>query len=213
MEKVIKIDGHNIGIYRSEMGKEVVRYDGVEVSSKFSMTGATHIFTVNEDGDPVIFEVVFKSPWVSCSVSIKKNGKLVHAMREENLIGYIILIICAAIIAIIGYLLVERADIQERFRIEVEKIVRLPEMPIDVTYREAYMGDGLVAQFTNTSGKHLSVVVALHNTSIDYDKSYRLDLAPWETKELGHFEGWAFASGDTISVLSSQYKTKNVRMP
>lgn len=86
MEKVIQIEGQNIGISGGSTGTEVIRHNGVEVSRKFSLMGGTHVFTVNENGAPAIYEVSLKSAWhgMSYTASIKKNGNVVHTESIDN---------------------------------------------------------------------------------------------------------------------------------
>jgi hypothetical protein len=64
-----------------------------------------------------------------------------------------------------------------------------PLMPIEVTYREAMLGDGLVGVFHNSSIRQLAVLIALTNPTLNQTENYRLDLVSNETKEIGHLEG------------------------
>ncbi len=80
MEKVIQIDGHNIGITNESTGTEIIRHNGIEVSRKFTLKGGTHIFTINENGSAVIFEICLKMAWHGfyTKILIKKNGLPVY---------------------------------------------------------------------------------------------------------------------------------------
>ena len=55
--KTIISEGHRIEI--KGWGKEKIYYDDKLVSSKLSMTGATHIFKVDENNEEVQYEVSF----------------------------------------------------------------------------------------------------------------------------------------------------------
>ena len=79
--KTILSDGHKIEI--KGWGKEKVYYDGRLVSSKLSMTGATHVFTVNEEGQEVQYEVSLGTRWHGLSywVEVRKNGKIIYTDR------------------------------------------------------------------------------------------------------------------------------------
>ncbi len=160
--------------------------------------------------DSEISSFATNCPKCGCPMSKKPENKKSHI---GTILGIIFIVVC--LLFSVGILIAINEDdkIMGALNSEIERLKNLPEMPIEVTYRPAYMGDGLVAQFTNRSNEYLSVIIELHNNSINYEKSYRLDLSPQETKELGHMEGWAFASGDSISLLSSQYRTKKVVMP
>ena len=106
-----------------------------------------------------------------------------------------------SIITIIAFLILVSCSIQK------------PLMPIEVTYRKALLGEGLVASFHNSSQKHLAVVVILTNPTLNQTKSLRLDLSPDVTREIGHLEGWAFASGDIIEIKHNDYRTLTVKVP
>jgi hypothetical protein len=88
-----------------------------------------------------------------------------------------------------------------------------PELPIEINYRRALMGPGLVVSFKNASNRHLAVVATFYNPTLKKEDSYRLDLAPQIPQEVGHAEGWAFASGDSIKIIHNEYKTKMVKLP
>lgn len=108
-----------------------------------------------------------------------------------------------------------RAQSDQKSRIEAEntRIQNLPAMPIEVTYRKALLGSGLVASLKNTSNRFLSVRAALTNPSLHQSMSYRVDLSPGKVKEIGHMEGWAFSSGDTIFVSHDEYRELKVSIP
>lgn len=107
--------------------------------------------------------------------------------------------------------------LKEETRKEYEKVQAeyesRPELPVEISYREALLGPGLVAVFKNTSSRHLAVVATLYNPTLQKEESYRLDLSPEMSKVVGHSEGWAFASGDVIKLVHSEYKTKGVELP
>lgn len=83
----------------------------------------------------------------------------------------------------------------------------LPPIPVEVTFREALLGPGLVLQVKNKSARHLSILVALKNPSTQQGQNYRLDVAPQGTSEVGHMEGWTLASGDNIEIFHNDYQS------
>ena len=107
--------------------------------------------------------------------------------------------------------------IKENARIEYEKTIHeyesRPEMPIELNYRKALMGPGLVIVFKNTSTRHLSMAATFVNPTLKKEENYRLDLSPGIVKEIGHIEGWAFSSGDVIKLTHNEYKTKVHKLP
>jgi hypothetical protein len=99
---MVKIDGQNIEIISNNFGQEVVKYNGEEVSSKFSIMGATHIFTVSESGAAAIYEVKLKNSWhgMSVDIQIKKNGSVSYTGEISNIAGSIGWIIAISIFAV-----------------------------------------------------------------------------------------------------------------
>lgn len=79
--KTIITNGHKIEI--KGWGKEKIYYDGNEVSSKWSTTGGTHIFEVNENNEQVQYEVSFGTRWHGFSywVEVRRNGKIIFTDR------------------------------------------------------------------------------------------------------------------------------------
>lgn len=82
-----------------------------------------------------------------------------------------------------------------------------PNMPIRVSTRDALTGSGLVAQFTNSSDRYIAVVATFTNPTTNQSLRARVDISPNDTKEIGHLEGWAFASGDEILLEHSDYRS------
>ena len=82
--KTIAYKGHNIQIQEMSLtGVEKVLYDGKQVSFKRTMTGGTHIFTVKEDGEDVVYEVEIGLRWhgfTSWSV-VRRNGVVIYSDR------------------------------------------------------------------------------------------------------------------------------------
>lgn len=107
----------------------------------------------------------------------------------------------------------EQREQDQKIEAEIERVKNLPEMPLEVKYREALLGSGLVASFKNTANRFLAVGVSLNNPSMHQQKSFRVDLAPGEVKEIGHMEGWAFSSGDTIAISHEEYRELEVKIP
>jgi len=89
----------------------------------------------------------------------------------------------------------------------------LPPMPVEVGYRKALMGPGLVLAVKNNSDRHLSIRATLKNPSVNEERTYRLDVPPRGTTEVGHREGWILASGDSISLSHNDYKSWDGRIP
>ena len=86
-------------------------------------------------------------------------------------------------------------------------------MPVALTYRKAVVGPGLVVGLKNNSERHLAVVLTVANPTTKQEKSFRVDVSPKQTTEIGHLEGWTFASGDMVKVVHSDYRAWQGKLP
>lgn len=78
MAVVINSNGHLIEIQAS--GVETVKYDGYQVSSKMSIFGATHLFSVQEDGVLVHYEVKISTRWWGgIKIEVRRNGIIIYS--------------------------------------------------------------------------------------------------------------------------------------
>lgn len=59
-------------------GKETIYYNGEIVSQKRSLFGGVHLFTVQEVGMDVQYEI--RQSWTA-TVEIRRNGELIYAER------------------------------------------------------------------------------------------------------------------------------------
>ena len=89
----------------------------------------------------------------------------------------------------------------------------LPVLPIEVKFRNAILGSGMVLQVQNTSSKPLMILVTLSNPTTQQKKVSRLDILPNSAGEIGHMEGWILASGDQIEVSNANFKTWKGSIP
>lgn len=88
-----------------------------------------------------------------------------------------------------------------------------PHVPVRVSFRRSLLGRGLVGIFENTSDKYLSVIIELTNPTLKRTKRITLNLNPGVKQEIGHGEGWPFASGDVISLYHNDYDTNKKVVP
>lgn len=82
--KTITYGNHTIEVSEMSMtAKEVIRYDGHVVSSKRSMTGSTHLFSVKEETEDVQYEVQVGMRWHGFSAYsiVRRNGKVIYTDR------------------------------------------------------------------------------------------------------------------------------------
>jgi uncharacterized membrane-anchored protein YhcB (DUF1043 family) len=96
--------------------------------------------------------------------------------------------------------------------LEQEK-ARLPVVPVRVEMRRSAMGRGLVAVLSNTSAKQLPVIVATQNPTTRNARRFTIQIAPGSKVEIGHQEGWEFASGDRVLLVSSGFEDLRYLVP
>jgi uncharacterized membrane-anchored protein YhcB (DUF1043 family) len=82
---------------------------------------------------------------------------------------------------------------------------RLPAVPVRIEMRRSAMGRGLVAMFTNTSAKQLSVVMATRNPTTEAAKELTFQIPPGRKFEVGYLQGVQFASGDQMRLRSAGF--------
>lgn len=103
-------------------------------------------------------------------------------------------------------LAVEKAKAEStQAQLEQEK-ARLPAVPVRIQMRPSAMGRGLVAMFTNTSARQLSLLMATRNPTTQAVKQLSLQVAPGTKVEIGFQEGVQFASGDQLMLRSAGYE-------
>jgi septal ring factor EnvC (AmiA/AmiB activator) len=82
---------------------------------------------------------------------------------------------------------------------------KLPAVPVRIQMRPSAMGRGLVAMFTNTSARQLSLLMAARNPTTQAVNQLSLQVAPGTKVEIGFREGFQFASGDQLMLRSAGY--------
>ena len=88
-----------------------------------------------------------------------------------------------------------------------------PDMPVEVKYRRAITGPGLVLDVRNKSDRQLTLLATFKNPTLHTEKTFQLTAPPHGDSEVGHLEGWSFASGDTISISHNDYKSWTGNIP
>jgi len=76
------------------------------------------------------------------------------------------------------------------------------------------LGAGYVLQIHNKSDKRLPLKITVTNPTFNKTKTFdAVANANRVPLEIGHLEGWTFASGDVIEVICVGYDTLNVKIP
>lgn len=88
-----------------------------------------------------------------------------------------------------------------------------PIIPVRVTFRLAFMGQGLVATVRNASDSPLNVIAELRDPGGDSSRSVSLALAPNGSTEIGYAQGWTITSGQSVTVGASGYRSVTAFAP
>lgn len=106
----------------------------------------------------------------------------------------------------------ESQDLRAKLNEANAALAKKPVMPIRAAIRTAVFGDGLVLSIHNQSNRNLAFVVTCTNPTLNSTRSFRMDIAAGLAKELGHLEGWKFASGDVVRVSHNDYEPAEIKV-
>jgi uncharacterized coiled-coil protein SlyX len=88
-----------------------------------------------------------------------------------------------------------------------------PGLPVVVSFRPSYLGQGMVAEIQNTSPRFLTAVLVARNPTLSTVRRFNLELPPEATVAFGHLEGWRFASGDELTLYHDSFAAARVVVP
>ena len=93
------------------------------------------------------------------------------------------------------------------------QLANQPEIPVRVSFRKALLNSGNVAGFSNISNQTIAISASIGRPSSNQTLSIDLTIDPGQKKEVGELEGWAFISGDTITIQQPDHKSLSIRAP
>jgi hypothetical protein len=88
-----------------------------------------------------------------------------------------------------------------------------PELPVRVSFRPAWMGQGMVATFRNVGTQQLTLMVEFHDPNLRISRDYALVVDAGASAEVGHPQGWLVNSGQSVRVSASGYKSVTAFAP
>lgn len=88
-----------------------------------------------------------------------------------------------------------------------------PEIPVRVTFRLAWMGQGLVATIRNVSDQPLNVIAELRESGTQTVRNVSLALDSKGATEIGYAQGWTITSGQSVTVAASGYRSVTAFAP
>lgn len=89
----------------------------------------------------------------------------------------------------------------------------LPELPVRVSFRPAFMGQGMVATFQNTSSEQLSLMVEFRDDTLHGARDFVLVVPAGGKAEVGHAQGWLVNSGQSVRVSANGYRSVTAFAP
>ena len=88
-----------------------------------------------------------------------------------------------------------------------------PELPVRVSFRPAWMGQGMVASFRNVGNQQLTLMVEFRDSSLRSSRDFALVVDAGATAEVGHPQGWLVSSGQSVRVSASGFKSVTAFAP
>jgi len=88
-----------------------------------------------------------------------------------------------------------------------------PIAPVRVSFKLAFMGQGLVASVRNATDQPLNVIAELRDAGPEPTRTISLALDPNGSTEIGYAQGWTITSGQSITVSSSGYRSVTAFAP
>jgi flagellar basal body-associated protein FliL len=88
-----------------------------------------------------------------------------------------------------------------------------PALPVVVDFRASLLGQGLVAEISNTSDRYLTLSLVVRNPTSSTAKRFTLELNPKSSLDFGHLEGWQFASGDEVALFNDAFGALRLTVP
>lgn len=88
-----------------------------------------------------------------------------------------------------------------------------PDLPVRVSFRPAWMGQGMVATLRNVATQPISLMVEVRDPQARRSKAFAFDISPGASADIGHDQGWLVTSGQSLKVAATGYKTVTAFAP
>ena len=88
-----------------------------------------------------------------------------------------------------------------------------PELPVRVSFRPAWMGQGMVASFRNVGSQQLTLMVEFRDSNLRSSRDFAMVVEAGATAEVGHPQGWLVNSGQSVRVSASGFKSVTAFAP
>jgi hypothetical protein len=88
-----------------------------------------------------------------------------------------------------------------------------PELPVRVSFRPAWMGQGMVASFRNVGNQQLTLMIEFRDPGLRVSRDFALVVEAGASAEIGHPQGWLVNSGQSVRVSASGFKSVTAFAP
>jgi hypothetical protein len=88
-----------------------------------------------------------------------------------------------------------------------------PELPVRVSFRPAWMGQGMVATFRNVGSQQLTLMVEFRDPNLHSSRDFAIVVDAGGAAEVGHPQGWLVNSGQSVRVSASGFKSVTAFAP
>ena len=88
-----------------------------------------------------------------------------------------------------------------------------PELPVRVSFRPAWMGQGMVASFRNVGSQQLTLMLEFRDPNLHTSRDFAIVVEAGATAEVGHSQGWLVNSGQSVRVSASGFKSVTAFAP
>jgi hypothetical protein len=89
----------------------------------------------------------------------------------------------------------------------------MPELPVTVGFHHAALEKSLVADFSSHAASNMAVIVDVVDAASHAHRRFRVTVGPGHPTAFGHFQGYGFEPGDTLTIAHVGYKPIAVQVP
>ncbi|HKT74655.1 MAG TPA: hypothetical protein VJQ47_17355 [Steroidobacteraceae bacterium] len=88
-----------------------------------------------------------------------------------------------------------------------------PQLPVQVSFRPAWMGQGMVASFHNVSDHPLTLMIEFRDPASHASKDFALAVDAGQTTDVGHPQKWLVTPGQSVRVAATGYQSVTAFAP
>jgi outer membrane murein-binding lipoprotein Lpp len=89
----------------------------------------------------------------------------------------------------------------------------VPELPVSVSFRRAFLGRSMVAEFSSHATTDMAVVVEVVDAATHNRRSLHVEVGPGRPTRLGRLQGLDLEPGDALTMTHDGYKPLSAQVP